>query len=250
MTRIVCISNMLYWSKMAVLVHVNSSECEAPLLYLSSYLNTFVTAFPVQMLQLQLSSLCNHASERRGIRAISDGKVWPSRTWGVQCKMCSAPTHTLEGNPTVCGCVFTDTQTHTYMPHDWGLWVTKVRMRRSDERKSENVRSIDIEHEPTTEGLACVGGPHVCAALAFDRSGASVSAPQLLKRGLVLSFNQRSSSVHGKSGCNPHLHRKRTKQRIQTLRNDSMATQTTFTLYEPPTDPHDLHNQYFLFYLP
>ncbi|CAM4679519.1 unnamed protein product [Leuciscus chuanchicus] len=31
-------------------------------------------------------------------------------------------------------------------------------MRRSDERKSENVRSVDIEHEPTTEGLACVGG--------------------------------------------------------------------------------------------
>lgn len=63
------------------------------------------------------------------------------------------------------------------MHHDWGLWVTKVRMRRSDERKSENVRSVDIEHEPTTEGLACVGGdakrPHVCAALGFDRSGAS-----------------------------------------------------------------------------
>ncbi len=75
------------------------------------------------------------------------------------------------------------TQVHTYMPHDWGLWVMKVRMRRSDERKSENVRSTDIEHEPTTEGLACVGGnakhPHVCAALAFDRSGASLSAPQL-----------------------------------------------------------------------
>lgn len=73
----------------------------------------------------------------------------------------------------------TYTHVHTYMPHDWGLWVTKVRMRRSDERKSENVRSIDIEHEPTTEGLACVGGPHVCTALAFDRSGASLSAPQL-----------------------------------------------------------------------
>lgn len=97
--------------------------------------------------------------------------------------MCAAPTQTLEGNPTVSGCVYRHknihihTHTHTYMHHDWGLWVTKVRMRRSDERKSENVRSVDIEHEPTTEGLACVGGdvkrPRVCAALGFDRSGAS-----------------------------------------------------------------------------
>lgn len=44
------------------------------------------------------------------------------------------------------------------MHHDWGLWVTKVRMKRRDERKSENVRSLDIAHEAVAEGLACVGG--------------------------------------------------------------------------------------------
>lgn len=162
---------------MAFIMCVNSSEREAtfhiPLLI-------WMQVHLLWMLQLQLS-LSNHASVRRGTRAISNGKVWPSRTWGVECKMCASPTHTLEGNPSLW--VHLQTQkhacihTHTCMHHDWGLWVTKVRMRRSDERKSENVRSVDIEHEPTTEGLACVGGdakrPHVCAALGFDRSGAS-----------------------------------------------------------------------------
>jgi len=101
--------------------------------------------------------------------------------WNAKCAL---HLHTLWRETLLSVGAFTDTKnmhihthTHTCMHHDWGLWVTKVRMRRSHERKSENVRSVDIEHEPTTEGLACVGGdvkrPHVCAALSFDRSGAS-----------------------------------------------------------------------------
>lgn len=116
-------------------------------------------------------------------RYLSD-KQWKSVTLenvgrGMQNVHC---TYTHSGGKPYSLWVRLRTHTHTYT-HDWGLWVMKVRMRRSDERKSENVRSIDIEHEPTTEGLACVGGnakhPHVCAALDFDRSGASLSAPQL-----------------------------------------------------------------------
>lgn len=146
-----------------------------------SNLKAFASAFAPWMLQLQLSSLSNHSSV---LKRYPSDKQWKSVTLenvgrGMQNVRC---TYTNSGGKPYSQWVrlqtqkhpYTQTHTHTYM---WGLWVTKVRMRRSDERKSENVRSVDIEHEPTTEGLACVGGdvkrPHVCAALHFDRSGTS-----------------------------------------------------------------------------